>query len=83
MPGLDPLSIEDYIELRAENQSQGFPPPPPPVIGAYLSQSRGLAYHITVEVQVESGASAFVEAVVTRERRQNQLYHVRVWRESR
>lgn len=83
VPGIDALSIEDYIELRAEHQSQGLPPPPPPVIGAYLSQGRGLAYHIIVDVQVESGASAFVEAVVTRERRQNQLYHVRVWRESR
>ena len=83
VPGIDPVTVEDYIDLRAENQSLGLPPPSPPAIGAYLSQSRGLAYHITVDVQVESGASAFVEAVVTRERRQNELYYVRSWREGR
>ncbi|MEZ5584102.1 MAG: type II secretion system protein GspK [Candidatus Competibacteraceae bacterium] len=65
MPGVDPAVIDDYIAARAESLAEGQPPPPPPALGPYLSPSRGLAYHITVEAQLDSGVATSISTVIS------------------
>ncbi|MEE4379662.1 MAG: hypothetical protein V2J55_19415 [Candidatus Competibacteraceae bacterium] len=95
MPGVDPAAVDEYIAARAESSAEGLPPPPPPALGPYLSPSRGLAYHITVEAQLDTGVATSITAVVSlqgaptgrpvpgnNELRQRQ-YSLLVWREGR
>jgi general secretion pathway protein K len=96
LPEVEPETLEDYLTARAESQAQGLPPPPPPqALSPYLSPSRGLTYHITVTVQLESGASTSIEAVASRreggaDRRpargdeaEGESYSLLAWREGR
>jgi len=83
LPDVDPLLIEQYLQLREESIQQALPPPPAPNLGAHLSQAQGLAYDVGVTVNFESGTVAFVEATVTQGRRADQVYHLLTWREGK
>lgn len=83
LPDVDPQVIEDYLALRADYAARGLPPPPPPGLGPYLSGGGGVAYDITVVVQLNSGVLASVEAVVTQARQAGQPYRLLAWREGR
>jgi len=83
VPDVEPLLIDQYLQLREENASLDLPAPPPPDLGPYLSQARGLAYDAGITVNFESGTAAFVEATVTQGRRPEQPYHLLTWREGK
>jgi general secretion pathway protein K len=95
MPGADPTVVDDYIAARADSIAQGQPLPPPPALGPYLSPSRGLAYHITVEAQLDTGVAASITTVVSLQgsptgrqvQRGNEFtqphYSLLVWREGK
>ncbi|NJN46353.1 MAG: general secretion pathway protein GspK [Candidatus Competibacteraceae bacterium] len=65
MPGVDPAVVDDYVAARTESFAEGQPPPPPPALGPYLSPSRGLAYHITVEAQLDTGVTTSISTVIS------------------
>lgn len=81
VPDTDPQEIADYIALRDEAIEQELPLPPPPDLGPYLSGGRGLAYHISVAAQLDTGTKTRVESVVLRGRRADRLYSIAAWRE--
>ena len=81
LPGADPKAIDDYLAARADNAAQGLPPPPPPVASPYLAAGGGIAYHITVQAQLDTGVTVSVEAVVGQSRQATQPYHLFAWRE--
>lgn len=83
IPDVDPLLIQEYLQLREENAAQGLPPPQAPELGPYLSLAQGLAYDVGVTVSFETGTAAFVEATATQGRRPEQPYHLLTWREGR
>ena len=83
IPGVDPQLIDDYVRERTEAIEQGLPMPPAPPIGSYLSNAKGLAYHMVVDVELDSGTRASARVVVSQARRPGQVFHVLSWREGR
>ncbi|MCP5420418.1 MAG: general secretion pathway protein GspK [Gammaproteobacteria bacterium] len=67
LPDVEPEVVNEYLKERADSQEQGQPlPQPPQAIRPYYARSRGLTYHVVVTVQLESGASTSIEAIVSR-----------------
>lgn len=83
IPGVDPELIETYIQERSEAIEQGQPLPSPPPLGNYLSNAKGLAYHMVVDVTLDSGTRISARVVVAQARRPGQVFHVISWREGR
>ncbi|BAW79527.1 general secretion pathway protein K [Candidatus Nitrosoglobus terrae] len=66
IPGIDPGSVEAYVQARAESQAAGGTPPPPPAMGAgYLAQTGGVAYSLHAEAKITGGGVAIIEATVS------------------
>ncbi|MFO1353063.1 MAG: type II secretion system protein GspK [Gammaproteobacteria bacterium] len=82
IPGSDPQMVEEYIAQRTEAIANQSPLPPPPAqLGAYLAAAQGLAYHVAVEAELETGTALAVRATVTQPRLPKQLYYTIDWRE--
>ena len=81
VPNIDIALVTDYVEQRSLSIEQDLPLPPAPPLGAYLSKARGLAYHMKLEVRLDSGTQTAVEATIAQARRPGQAYHIIAWRE--
>jgi general secretion pathway protein K len=81
IPDVDPQLIMDYVQQRSENIATGEPSPPPPPLGEYLSQAKGLAYHININARLDTGTQITIKAVVTQARRPGQVFHIISWNE--
>lgn len=81
VPDVDVALVEAYVAERDAAIAEGLPPPPPPPLGAYLSRAKGLAYHMLVEVILDSGARTQVQAVITQARRPGQVFHIMSWQD--
>jgi general secretion pathway protein K len=81
VPDIDPQLVMDYVQQRTASIAADVPLPPAPPLGEYLSQAKGLAYHINVEARLETGTRTAVKAVVTQARRPGQVFHIIAWHE--
>ncbi len=83
LPDIDTVLLEQYLEQREDNLSQGLPPPEAPFNSPHLSDRRGVAYHVEVEALLDSGAKSSVRAVIALRNRQNFPYRQLSWREGK
>ena len=81
VPDIDLQLVEAYIIQRAESIADGNPLPPAPPLGPHLSKARGLAYHMTLDVLLDTGTKTAIKAVVTQSRRPGEVYHTLSWQE--
>jgi general secretion pathway protein K len=83
LPDIDAVALEQYLQQREDNISQGLPPPEAPFSSPHLSDNRGVAYHVKVEALLDSGAKASVRATIALRNRQNLPYQQLAWREGK
>lgn len=83
IPDVDAQLIDDYLQLREQALAEDQPLPPAPPLGAYLARKKGIAYHVTIDAVLQSGAKTVVEAVIARRRRPEQAYSISSWREDK
>jgi general secretion pathway protein K len=81
VPDIDSQLVMDYVPQRTESIATGIPLPPAPPLGEYLSQARGLAYHMSVKARLETGTQTTIKAVITQARRPGQVFHIIAWHE--
>ena len=81
MPDVDIQLIADYVQQRTDSIAAGEPLPPPPQLGGFLSQAKGLAYHMKIEARLVTGTKTTIQATVTQARRPGQVYHIISWHE--
>lgn len=84
IPGLDPQTVQDYLQQRAARQQQNLPPPPLPGAGSYVSTTGGLAFYVSVRAQpANATAPTYVTAVIGGRQRAQEAYHIAYWQEGR
>ncbi len=82
MPEVPPEAIDEYVAARRLAAENGQPAPPFPFQSPYLSQRKGLVYHVAAEATLDGGAVAYIEADILAGGRIGSLQMLN-WREGR